>query len=1240
MSREAWVRSTDASDLVHGEVMSLRTTVLSQMTEIRELHAADRRRQTMISELLRTDHRRSTEITEDSRDSLEVLHGQSYQRRLMATSVINNSVFRGFFEKQKLTGPNFIDWYKKFRIVLSVEDKLNYLEHLIHATPVLAQAGQEVAPEAFVAHDAWVKGSKEIEEGQSVSSYVLKMKSYIDNIERLGHPVTTGLGVSLILISLRKEFDDFVQNYNMHNMGKKINELHAMLKLHEQTLTKNNAPALHAICAGKVQKAITSRLQQNPGDLHWTTVKNILEYLRNIKDCLLFTKVLLIGYVFATSSVKAEYIAAFDASKEVVWVRKFISRLEITKDARHFRAKVHYLCEVIEYGDVKLEKVHTYDNLADPFTKALAFPKHSEHTKNIGMFPASSLIDPTGVFVLPFGGVSAYEEMLNLLGVPSANCRTDNTRLYLNVFQKCFEFCGGNLPVLQNKVNRGQRRSTVVKLAGNLLILAKVHKTHLLCRTKDVKLYSDVYQKYRQGCKGVSQKGPGTISKGTPSTADVMCMDCESQKLMPTDVVDVFQAYSALCSRGIRNIGPSTSLGGRNARGNSEVSLTTGETTCSRGIGGSPSLNVRQTITVSNSNFIDENDVRNTGPSTLLVGRITRENREVGLTTDVRNTGPSILRDRKNTRVNPEVSLTTGEATCSMSVDGRRSVNVCEATTFCGSNFIHNNDARNTDLSTSRGGRNIRVNPGVTLTTAEATCSSDINRCHSVRRRSSTRSATVSSSSAAGAGAHTLALFLETLISVFIIVGLPSDAYNELVQLFKTTRDKCMELDIPEFKIRLYNGQGARGYEFPASNTIGAMVFESEIKRFMAQYPEMTASDRADVVCQVFERKIQSFVTFLKEERIFGNVTGVLYTVEFQKRGLPHCHTLLWVDSESKTKSVEDVDQYILAELPDPRIDPDGYNIVSETMMPGPCGAANMKASCMKGDKCGKSFPKKFNSKTFFDDNGHAHYQRRDISITTTRNQFKLDNNYVVSYNRDLLLAFRAHINVEYCGWSMLIKYLFKYISKGTDRIFARVSRPIGRFICAHEAYYRIFKFDIHHREPVVQILAMYLEDMQRITFRDKDRAACEALGLLGDDREWETTLEEACASATSEQLRFVFSHILLHCDVAYPSKLWTKQELIFVYDHGEIGIASLLLPSGRTAHSKFKLPLELTEESLCRITENTQLGKLLADTDLIIWDEAPMNDHVVFRHSIEASEKSLTNRSLYLEASQFSDIC
>nr|GEU52340.1 hypothetical protein [Tanacetum cinerariifolium] len=104
----------------------------------------------------------------------------------MTTSVVNNSVFKCFFEKQKLNEPNFIDWYRQLRIVLSVEDKLNYLEHPIHAALVPPHVGQQVASEAFAAHAAWT-----------------------------------------------------------------INELHAMLKLHEKTLPKNNAPAFHAIRAGK-----------------------------------------------------------------------------------------------------------------------------------------------------------------------------------------------------------------------------------------------------------------------------------------------------------------------------------------------------------------------------------------------------------------------------------------------------------------------------------------------------------------------------------------------------------------------------------------------------------------------------------------------------------------------------------------------------------------------------------------------------------------------------------------------------------------------------------------------------------------------------------------------------------------------------------------------------------------------------------------------------------------------------
>jgi len=408
-----------------------------------------------------------------------------------------------------------------------------------------------------------------------------------------------------------------------------------------------------------------------------------------------------------------------------------------------------------------------------------------------------------------------------------------------------------------------------------------------------------------------------------------------------------------------------------------------------------------------------------------------------------------------------------------------------------------------------------------------------------------------------------------------------------------------------------------------------------------------------------------------------------------------------------------------------------------------------------------------------------------------------------------------------------------------------------ARFICHYEAAWRIFNFDIHHRNPPVQVLAVHLENMQTVRFKDRQPlqsilsnpmtkkttltqwlrnnqlddtshhltylenlseykwnnhvkdwcrrttnrtpsigrliyihptcgelfylrmllthqagcktfddiktvggitfntycATCEELGLLGDEKEWTYVFDEAAAWATAEELRTLFAHILLFCDVADPVALWieqwrrmsddvverasvrlhivnlhvndvdlqhyvlyelqillnsnsnssslseyglpmppphllaelenrllmeernydrdalkqkhdvlvsklnseqhiiydvvvkatieNKQQLLFVYGHGgtgktflwttiiyalryvgtivlavaSSGIASLLLPSGRTTRSRFKIPLDLTNDSICHIKKNTQLARLLFETALILWDEAPMND-------------------------------
>ncbi|XP_074373670.1 uncharacterized protein LOC141714020 [Apium graveolens] len=59
--------------------------------------------------------------------------------------------------------------------------------------------------------------------------------------------------------------------------------------------------------------------------------------------------------------------------------------------------------------------------------------------------------------------------------------------------------------------------------------------------------------------------------------------------------------------------------------------------------------------------------------------------------------------------------------------------------------------------------------------------------------------------------------------------------------------------------------------------------------------------------------------------------------------------------------------------------------------------------------------------------------------------------------------------------------------------------------------------------------------------------------------------------------------------------------------------IAALLMPNGRTTHSRFHIPIDVTTESTCEIRHGSQLAKLLLKTSLIIWDEAPMANKFCF---------------------------
>ncbi|GBO03951.1 hypothetical protein AVEN_220161-1 [Araneus ventricosus] len=79
--------------------------------------------------------------------------------------------------------------------------------------------------------------------------------------------------------------------------------------------------------------------------------------------------------------------------------------------------------------------------------------------------------------------------------------------------------------------------------------------------------------------------------------------------------------------------------------------------------------------------------------------------------------------------------------------------------------------------------------------------------------------------------------------------------------------------------------------------------------------------DRPDIIIRVFNMKLKELLEDICKHGIFGTVLTYIYVIEFQKRGLPHAHILLTLDSESKIRTKDDIDKFVSAELPDPCTD-------------------------------------------------------------------------------------------------------------------------------------------------------------------------------------------------------------------------------------------------------------------------------------------------------------------------------
>lgn len=110
-----------------------------------------------------------------------------------------------------------------------------------------------------------------------------------------------------------------------------------------------------------------------------------------------------------------------------------------------------------------------------------------------------------------------------------------------------------------------------------------------------------------------------------------------------------------------------------------------------------------------------------------------------------------------------------------------------------------------------------------------------------------------------------------------------------------------------------------------------------------------------------------------------------MYTIEFQKRGLPHAHILLWLHPKDKINTPQKIDSVICAELPDKDHFPKLYSVVTNFMIHVSCGDKMKSCPCMVNGRCSKYYPKKFTSSTSFDEKGYPVYKRRNTGATVIK---------------------------------------------------------------------------------------------------------------------------------------------------------------------------------------------------------------------------------------------------------------
>ncbi|KAM0923140.1 hypothetical protein ACQ4PT_005704 [Festuca glaucescens] len=440
---------------------------------------------------------------------------------------------------------------------------------------------------------------------------------------------------------------------------------------------------------------------------------------------------------------------------------------------------------------------------------------------------------------------------------------------------------------------------------------------------------------------------------------------------------------------------------------------------------------------------------------------------------------------------------------------------------------------------------------------------------------------------------------IEGALDKTIVKGLERmlDAHNPLVKKFRMAKQVLEENEFTDICIRIVGPGESDGPQFNLPST-------DELACLVVVEPGQRPHNRADIAVRVYHMKLNEYLGLIKSGKAFGKVTAVLHTVEFQKRGLPHAHILVWRDKGERGEVTPAlIDSHVCAEIPDPVQDPLGtYNSVVYESFKDACAARGLLG-----------------------DDNEWHYA--------------FDEALKWGMGRQLRQLFVTMI--LFCGVLDENAFFEKYWTYLAEDIQHRIRSSL------HDSAYLV---------PVDELRNMLIEELSGVFARNGCsildhnlplKSVCDPTShvnnMINDElcQDFDSLIKtaEAMQEKLNENQRAAFESIVDRVRKEKPA-------FFFVSGHGgtgktflwnalvaylrgyqrivltvaSSGVASLLLPGGRTAHSRFKIPIDLDDNGVCDIRRCTMLSSLIESASLIIWDEALMTHRKCF----EALDRTL----------------